>query len=231
LKKGLLHVADSKQIQGFRDYYLSDNEGKPSIYHIWEEGRGRGDVTTPAQSSPEYRRWMGDLLREFLAGSEDPRLLSLGCGNAMIEAELVADGFRVLGVDALEHAVALAAAKGVDSVCADVLNWRPPAEAWTVLYADGILGHLYDRDTGVRSALERFRSWLPEDGFLVISNDPPRTDDEVHEHPDLPYFFLSQSYMHRQIEECGFRDVTSTVFTYQKPLTGPRDRIVVTARR
>jgi hypothetical protein len=36
--------------------------------------------------------------------------------------------------------------------------------------------------------------------------------------------------MHRQVQECGFRDVTSSVFTYQKPLSGPRDRIVVTAR-
>ena len=223
-------MADSDQIQAFRDYYLQDNDGEPSIYHIWEDGRGRGDVTTPAQSSPEYRQWMGDLLRSLLAESPDPGLLSLGCGNAMIEAAIAADGFRVLGVDALEHAVELATARGVDAVCADVLSWTPPPGPWTVVYADGILGHLYDRHSGVRDVLQRFQSWLPENGVLVISNDPPRTDAEVHEHPDLPYFFLSQSYMHRQVQECGFRDVTSSVFTYQKPLSGPRDRIVVTAR-
>ena len=173
---------------------------------------------------------MGDLLRGFLAESPDPGLLSLGCGNATIEAGIVADGFRVLGVDALEPAVELATAKGVDAVCADVLNWTPPPGPWTVLYAEGVLGHLYDPGTGVRNVLKRFQSWLPEGGSLVISNDPPRTDTQVQEHPDLPYFFLSQSYLHRQVEECGFHDVTSTVFTYQKPLSGPRDRVVVTAR-
>lgn len=221
---------DTDQIRAVRAYYLNDNGTEPSIYHIWEKGAGRGDVTTPATSSSPYQEWMGNMLRGFLAEDSDPGLLSLGCGNATIEAGIVADGFRVLGVDAMEHAVELAIAKGVEAVCADVLSWTPPPGPWTVLYADGSLGHLYDSETGIRHALKRFQSWMPEGSILVISNDPPRTDAEVQEHPDLPYFFLAQSYMHRQVEECGFRDVTSTVFTYQKPLSGPRDRVVVTAR-
>jgi hypothetical protein len=229
-EKGI-HVSDTDQIQAVRDYYLHDNDGQPSIYHIWEKGVGRGDVTTPATSSIEYQRWMGDLLRGFLGESPDPGLLSLGCGNAMIEAGIVADGHRVLGVDALEHAVDLAAAKGVNAVRADVLEWNPPEGPWTVLYADGILGHLHGSETGVRHVLERFRSWLPEGGALVVSNDPPRTDADLQENPKVPkYFWFSRPYLHRQVEECGFRDVTSTLFTYQKPLTGPRDRVVVTAR-
>lgn len=224
-------MADSNQIRAYRDYYLQDNGDEPSIYHIWENGGGRGDVTTPAQSSPPYRRWMSDLLRGLLSKSPDPGLLSLGCGNGMIEAGITAEGFRVLGVDALDEAVELARARGVDAVSADVFTFTPPPGPWTVVYADGILGHLYDRETGVRNALERFRSWVPEGGTLVISNDPPRTDTEVQEHPDLPYFFLSQAYLHREVADRGFRDVTSTVFTYEKPLSGPRDRIVVTAHR
>jgi hypothetical protein len=223
-------VSDTDQVRAVRDYYLHDNDGEPSIYHIWEKGSGRGDVTTPAQSSPPYQQWMGDLLRGLLAESPDPGLLSLGCGNAMIEAGIATDGVRVLGVDAMEAAVELAAAKGVEAVCADVLSWTPPPGPWTVFYADGSLGHLYDPDTGARNVLERFKSWMPEGSTLVISNDPPRTDVEVQEHPDLRYFFLSQSYMHREVENCGFRDVSSTVFTYEKPLSGPRDRVVVTAR-
>ncbi|MEO7261251.1 MAG: methyltransferase domain-containing protein [Jatrophihabitantaceae bacterium] len=224
-------MSDTDQIRAIRDYYLRDNDGEPSIYHIWERGSGRGDVTTPAQSSPEYQQWMENLLRGFLAESPDPGLLSLGCGNAIIEAWIAADGFRVLGVDAMEQAVELAKAKGVQAVCADVLNWTPPPGPWTVFYADGSLGHLYDPSAGVRSVLERFKSWMPEGSILVLSNDPPRTDaEEVQVHPDLPYYFLSQSYMHREVQECGFGDVTSTVFTYQKPLSGPRDRIVVTGR-
>jgi SAM-dependent methyltransferase len=227
----MFHVADSDQIQGFREYYLSDNEGKPSIYHIWEEGRGRGDVTTPAQSSAPYREWMINHLRGLLAKSPDPGLLSLGCGNGMIEAEIAGAGIRVLGVDALDEAVELAKARGVNAVCEDVLSWSPPPGPWTVIYLDGILGHLYDRERGVADVLQRFKSWLPEDGILVVSNDPPRTDDVITEHPDLPYFFLSQAYLQSSVEKLGLRDVTSTVFTYEKPLTGPRDRIVVTGYR
>jgi predicted TPR repeat methyltransferase len=174
---------------------------------------------------------MANLLRGLLAESQDPALLSLGCGNAIIEAGIAAEGVRVLGVDAMQEAVELAKAKGVEAVCADVLDWTPPAGPWSVFYADGSLGHLYDPATGVRDVLERFKSWMPEGSILVISNDPPRTDDEVTKHPDLRYYFLSESYMRREVEACGFRDVTSTVFTYQKPVSGPRDRVVVTGRR
>lgn len=225
-------MSDTDQVQAVRAFYLHDNGDKPSIYHIWESGDGRGDVTTPAQSSPPYRQWMGDLLRGFLAESPDPGLLSLGCGNAMIEAGIAADGFRVFGVDAMEHAVELATARGVNAVCADVFSWTPPPGPWTVFYADGILGHLYDATVGIRNALKRFQSWMAEGDVLVISNDPPRTQAELQENPNmLPgYFWFSQSYLHRHVEECGFRDVTSTLFTYEKPLSGPRDRVIVTAR-
>jgi SAM-dependent methyltransferase len=230
-RKGLFLMADTAQIQAVRDYYLHDNNGEPSIYHIWERGGGRGDVTTPATSSAPYRRWLGDVLRGFLADSPDPGLLSLGCGNGVIEAGIAADGYRVLGVDAMAHAVALARAKGLNAVRADVLRWTPPPGPWTVVYADGILGHLYAPDTGVRHVLERFRSWLAPGGALVISNDPPRTGAELQENPRVPrYFWFSRPYLHRQVEECGLRDVTSTLFTYEKPLTGPRDRVIVTAR-
>lgn len=226
-------MPDTDQIRAVRDFYLHGNGDQPSIYHIWESGGGRGDVTTPAQSSPAYRRWIGKLLRDFLAESPDPGLLSLGCGNAMIEAGIVADGFRVLGVDAMEHAVDLATARGVNAVCADVLSWAPPPGPWTVLYMDGVLGHLYDPGSGIRDVLKRFQPWLAESGVLVISNDPPRIDAELQENPNMPpgYFWFSQAYLHRQVEECGFRDVTSTLFTYEKPLTGRRDRVIVTARR
>lgn len=218
------------QIKAVRDYYLHDNDGEPSIYHIWERGAGRGDVTTPATSSQPYQQYIEDLLRGFLAESPDPGLLSVGCGNGMIEARIAAGGFRVLGIDALEEAVELAAAKGLDAVCADVLDWTPPPGPWTVLYADGSPGHLYDPASELQALLQRFKSWLPEGGALVLSNDPPRTDAEVQENPKVPgYFWFSQDYLSQQVERCGFRDVSSTAFTYQKPLSGPRDRIVVTA--
>ena len=224
-------MAESDQVRAVRDYYLDDNDGEPSIYHVWERGEGRGNVTTPSTSSEPYRQWMIELLRGLLAERPDSGLLSVGCGNGMIEAVLVAEGFRVLGVDPMEPAVELAKARGVEVVCADALQWTPPPGPWTVVYADGCLGHLYDPDTGVRPALERFKSWLPEGGSLVLSVDPPWSEDDgVSKHRDLRYYFLPESYLHEQVEECGFRDVNSSVFVFEKPITGPRDRVIVTAR-
>jgi predicted TPR repeat methyltransferase len=224
-------MSETEQVKAVRDYYLHDNDGEPSIYHIWERGDGRGDVTTPATSSVPYRQYMIDLLRELLAEDTDAGLLSVGCGNGMIEAELTGEGFRVLGMDAMPHAVELARAKGVEAVCADVLSWTPPPGPWNVIYADGSLGHLYDPETGIAHVLARFKSWLPERGVLVLSNDPPRTDAELQENPGVArYYWFSQDYLHRAVEDAGFTDVTSTAFTYQKPVSGPRDRIVVTGR-
>jgi predicted TPR repeat methyltransferase len=223
---------ETEQVKAVREYYLHDNDGEPSIYHIWERGAGRGDVTTPATSSVPYRQYMIELLRELLTDNADqPGLLSIGCGNGMIEAELASEGFRVLGMDAMPHAVELARAKGLDAVCADVLSWTPPTGPWNVIYADGSLGHLYDPATGLGPVLDRFKSWLPERGVMVLSNDPPRTDAELQENPGVAkYYWFSQAYLHQAVEAAGFSGVTSTAFTYQKPVSGPRDRIVVTGR-
>jgi len=222
---------ETAQVKAVRDYYLHDNDGEPSIYHIWERGAGRGDVTTPATSSVPYRQYMVGLLRELLIGERDPGLLSVGCGNGMIEAELASAGFRVLGMDAMPDAVELARAKGLNAVCADVLSWTPPAGPWNVIYADGSLGHLYDPATGLGPVLARLQSWLPEHGVLVLSNDPPRTDAELQENPGVAkYYWFSQTYLHQAVEAAGFTGVTSTAFTYQKPVSGSRDRIVVTGR-
>jgi SAM-dependent methyltransferase len=220
--------------ESLRAFYLKNSSNEQSIFHIWEEGGAKGDSITPSTYSRSYRVWMSDLLRKFLTerGAETPGLISVGCGNAAVEAALVRQGYRVIGVDALEVPVELARAKGVDAVCADVFTWTPPPGPWDVVYADGVFGHLYDPDKGVQHAMERFRSWLPEGaGAIVVSNDGPRTDDDIEPHPDVPGFvWLSRSYLHDQVEAAGFHDVSSTHFTYERPLSGRRDRVIVTGR-
>ncbi|MGH3345115.1 MAG: class I SAM-dependent methyltransferase [Carbonactinosporaceae bacterium] len=186
---------------------------------------------TPSTYSDSYRNWMEELLSKFLDASDGSRLLSVGCGNAAIEASLVAQGYRVLGVDALEEAVALARSKGVDATCADVLTWSPPPGPWTLLYADGVFGHLHDPADGLQPVLRRFRSWLPADGVLVISNDGPRGASDIEPHPDVPGFvWLSRSYLREQVKEAGFQDVSCALFTYERPVSGPRERVIITAR-
>ncbi|HEU5159135.1 MAG TPA: methyltransferase domain-containing protein [Streptosporangiaceae bacterium] len=220
-------------IEALRAFYLGDAEGAESRFHIWDRGEAVGDSVTPSTYSRPYQLWMCDLLRKFLDDGDAPALLSVGCGNAVIESELTAAGYKVLGVDALEEAVQLARGKGVDAVCADILSWTPPESTqWTVVYADGILGHVFDQDHGVQHVLSRFRSWLPDGkGVLVMSNDEPRTDTHVQAHSEVPGFsWLSGPFLHTQAEAAGFQDVWTTWFTYDRPLSGSRERVVVTAR-
>ncbi|HEY7484264.1 MAG TPA: methyltransferase domain-containing protein [Streptosporangiaceae bacterium] len=178
---------------------------------------------------------MRDLLRKFLddSGTDAPGLISVGCGNAAVEAGLVQEGYPLVAVDAMEEAVELARKKGVDTVCADFFEWAPPADGdWRVVYADGFLGHVFDLAEGIRPALERIRSWLPPgNGTLVISNDDPRTDSDTQTHTEVPQFtWLSAPYMKAQAEAAGFKDIWSTWFTYERPISGPRERVIVTAR-
>ncbi|MQA95192.1 MAG: methyltransferase domain-containing protein [Streptosporangiales bacterium] len=220
-------------IQSLRAVYLSKTDGEPSRFHIWERGDPVGDSVTPSTYSGSYRIWMRDLLRKFLSEWETGPggLLSIGCGNAAVEVGLVKEGHRVLGVDAMTEAVALAQAKGVDAVCADILTWTPPSADWSVAYADGFLGHVFDPDEGIRPALERIRSWLPEGAVLVISNDDPKTDSDTQTHTEVPQFtWLSGRYLQEQAEAAGFTEIWTTWFTYSRPVSGPRDRVIVTAR-
>jgi SAM-dependent methyltransferase len=219
-------VTDLLSLRGF---YLSTTDGQRSIFHVWETGGAVGDSVTPSTYSPSYQHWMEDLLRKLLDGTAWPGLLSVGCGNAVIEAAIHAAGYRVLGVDALGEAVELALGKGIEAVCADVLTWTPPPGPWSVLYADGLLGHLYDPEHGLQPTLRRFRSWLPSGGVLVISNDSPRTAVDTEQHPSVPGFtWLSGRYLQRQVEAAGFHEASCTLFTYQRPVTGPRERVIVT---
>lgn len=212
-----------------RDFYLANTDGERSVFHIWERGGALGDSVTPSTYSGPYQQWMEDLLRKHLDGTAQPALLSVGCGNAMIEAAIRSAGYRVFCVDALAEAVEFARAKGIEATCADVTTWTPPAGPWTVLYADGVVGHLYEPAQGLQPVLRRFRSWLPPGGTVIISNDGPRTSADAEPHPSVPGFtWLSGRYLQQQVEGAGFRDVGNTLFTYERPVTGPRERVIVT---
>ena len=76
-------------------FYRSDRADQPNIFQVWEDGGSRGDSVTPSTYSSEYRDWMcGKLVAEL--ERNDGGLLSLGCGNAAVEARVAQRGFRVL---------------------------------------------------------------------------------------------------------------------------------------
>src|SRR5262245_50939025 len=218
-------------VEQLRQFYLDTAHGE-NLFAVWERGDARGDSVTPSTYSAEYRDWMTDLLRTYLDEGHGG-LISLGCGNAVIEASLVRAGYAVLAVDMFAEAVELAQRKGVEAVCADIRDWHPPRDrAWSVLYADGLMGHLYHPEEGLLSPLSDMHDWLaPAGGVLVISNDRPQDVFEVEAAPGVPgFYWLSEEFLRKQAATAGFQELSCTTFLYQRPLSGIRARTVLTVR-
>lgn len=230
----MVHYLQAKNQDDLNKFYLDKNTEKLSLFHIWEDGGSRGDSVTPSTYSVEYRTWMADKLVAEL-DRNGGGLLSLGCGNAAVEAEVVRRGYRVLAIDAMTDAVELARQKGVDAVRADIYQWVPE-ETWSVAYIDGVLGHLHDPVTGLVPVLSRIRSWLAPQSdsasslaTLVASNDAPNDGSEVQKAPGVDGFhWLSAEFISHQAIAAGFDKAETGEFRYRRPLSGERVRSIVT---
>jgi SAM-dependent methyltransferase len=218
-------------IEQMRQFYLGVTNHSESLFDTWERGAARGDSVTPSTYSPEYRQWMCELLLEQLR-AKPGGMISIGSGNATVEAAIAQAGHRVLAVDVIPEAVELARRKGVEAVLADVHHWSPPAGTWTVVYADGVMGHLYEPQARLQPVLTRVRSWLGiHRGSLVVSNDRPRGLADVQPAPGVPgFYWLSEDFLRKEADAAGFGDLSSAVFPYQRPLSGTRERAILTAR-
>lgn len=221
-------MADLDQL---RRFYVDTIRNGENLFDTWERGDARGDSVTPSTYSAAYRQWMCDLLLNHLR-ARPGGVISIGSGNAAIESVLARAGHRVLAVDVFPEAVAMARRKGVEAVLADVREWAPPDGTWTVVYADGVMGHLYDPRAGLRPVLTEIRAWLvPHHGALVISNDRPPSVANVQPAPGVPgFYWLSEQLLRKEAEAAGFDELTAATFGYQRPLSGPRVRAVLTAR-
>jgi len=216
-----------------RDFYLPQNGDKESIFDIWERGEARGDSVTPSTYCEPYRVWMSMFLRELLGHPGERQLISVGCGNAAVEAELVMRGHRVFALDILDEAIELARRKGIAAERADVMRWSPATEDGRIVYADGLLGHLYDAEHDSIPAVRQVHSWLTSSSrdALVISNDEAQNGDDVQPASGVPGFhWFSEVYLRRQVLAAGFADVSCTRYIYERPLSGPRSRLIVVAR-
>ncbi|MFS8096760.1 class I SAM-dependent methyltransferase [Lentzea alba] len=213
-------------------FYIGDKSGKSNIFEVWENGGSHGDSVTPSTYSPEYRAWMADRLTSELQ-LNGGALLSLGCGNAAVEAEVQRRGFRVLAIDAMQDAVDLARQKGIEAICADIYSWQP-SEPFSVIYIDGVLGHLNDDAEGLVPVLSRIRTWLsPLNGraTLLASNDAPKNDEKVQKAPGVNGFsWLSGEYIGEQAMKAGFTSADVGEFRYTRPISGGRVRAVVAAQ-
>lgn len=221
-----------QDIQAIREYYLTKRELDKNIYHIWEAGRAFNDSVTPATWCDEYRHWIIQFIERQLEFDVSRYIISIGCGNAFVERDLCRKGYSLFSIDINETAVELARSKGVPAQVADVYSWEPEHRNIDLIYGDGVLGHFYLEDSQCQKALLRLKDWLkPNAGVIVISNDASKNGQAVVPAPGVKGFYhFSEDLVKSQLERAGFKLIEVATYAYERPLSGRRNRLVVSAR-
>lgn len=225
--------ATSSARDALHDFYCRPvGDAALNRYEVWERGGAVGDSVTPSSYCPEYRIHM--VLKILSLPRPHDRVFSIGCGNAFVEANLQSRGLPVQAIDCLEEAVTLAASKGVDAFTADY-HALPPGHlaSFGVVYADGLLGHLYHPETGLAAFFETLLALKPPPGsWLVLSNDAPAEPGAgVAPHGKVPGFWLfSPEYLRDAAQRFGYTVVEAYSFPYERPVSGLRNRTICVAR-
>lgn len=212
------------------EYYEVAREDGRTILAIWETGEPYRDSVTPSIWSTAYRRWIGLAIQRLCQFDKSRRILSLGCGNAFVEADLTEAGYQLLATDAAPEAVTLARAKGV---LAQVLDFWMAGEQLTarydLVYADGLIGHLLTRRS-LADVLKCFRRLTEDGGLILISNDSAENGG-VERHPSVPgFYYVHVDLLAEAAEAQGLTVEYITRYSYDRPLSGPRWRSVIALR-
>jgi len=227
---------DRTSLEPIHDYYCSPRSTGgsqlQSIYEIWEAGGAFNDSVTPSTYCAEYRSHMVLKIASLLG--ERGRVFSIGCGNGFVEADLVSRGIAVEAIDCNDEAVVLAASKGVGAFRADYFSLPPSSLSdFDVVYADGLLGHVYHSEMQLEPFFEALSRLRPRPGsWLVFSNDAPLLPEvEVMPHARVSGFWLlSRRYLERTLQRLGFEPSESYHFPYVRPVSGLRNRTICIAR-
>jgi SAM-dependent methyltransferase len=223
-----------QNLDSVRDYYCTTRPvggADLTIYEIWERGGAFNDSITPSAYVPEYRAHIaGKILG--LAGDTET-VFSIGCGNGFVEADLAAAGRPVRAMDYNAEAVELTRRKGVEAFTADFFELTTDdLRGARLLYADGLLGHLFDPVHEVGPALAKLAALTPRPGTrLVLSNDAPADPTAPfapHQHVD-GFWFVAKDYLAERLAAFGFETTESYYFPYHRPLSGSRNRTICVA--
>jgi SAM-dependent methyltransferase len=223
-----------QDLDSVREYYCAPRavgSGDLTIYEIWEAGGAFRDSITPSTYVPEYRAHIVEKILEV--SDVGATVFSIGCGNGFVEADLVGHNRAVRAMDYNDEAVELTRRKGVDAFKADFFELTPADFADVdVVYADGLLGHLFHPEQKVAPALAKLASLAPRAGTrLVFSNDSPRDPAAAfapHEAVE-GFWFVSKDYLAEQLATVGFVPKETYYFAYDRPLSGIRNRTIVIA--
>lgn len=205
-------------------------QGSQSVLLDWEAGRWSDFPPPPAVHSAAYRQMMVDLFLG-LAPRAHPSLLSLGCGNAMVEVELHKRGFDVLATDYAAEAVDLAVRKGLRGEVLDVLM-PPPLSSYDFVYADGLLGHLAVLPEGLTGMVRTVRSAIADNGKIILAHelsDGDTANYAVTGHAEARFFRPPAGEVARLLAPLlpGWTLQVTRIATYVRPGRGERRREIL----
>jgi cyclopropane fatty-acyl-phospholipid synthase-like methyltransferase len=162
------------------------------------------------------RRYLEELSGRLPGGA---RVLELGCGAGVPDAQFLAKRFRVTGVDISEEQITRARAKvpEADFVHADFTSLDLAPSSFEAIAAIYTLNHVPRELLGVLFA--RIHSWLVPGGFFLASLGTGNTDHWTGEWLGATMFFSSfEPETNRQLlVEAGFKLLLDELPTMHEP--------------
>ncbi len=223
----------SNQLHSFYCTKETNQKGTAGTrYEIWEKGEALGDSITPSIYCAEYRTHLGNKIISLVGPSAS--IFSIGCGNAFIEGELVKNGIKVDGIDFNQEAAELAVKKGVNATSGDYYNMKNGSfNEYDMIYADGLIGHLFKADQGLERFFEKMKQLDLKKGCrILLSNDAPLESemDFAKNESVQGFWFLSIEYLKEVLEKFGYEVEDDYYFSYERPISGTRNRSICIAR-
>jgi SAM-dependent methyltransferase len=184
-----------------------------------EEWASRAEGWVRFARTPGRDAWFGPVLLPALLELLPPpgrRALELGCGEGRVARALAEHGYRIVGVDTSEGAVA--AADGVEALVADAAELPFEDGAFDLVYAFMSLLNVDDLD---RAVAEAARVLQPGGAFCFVTAHPFGMAGRFAE-PDDPdaAYVVTDSYFRerRRVFSTDDRDVEFTFVDQYRPL-------------
>lgn len=219
---------------------MTDNafpyQGPDSILLAWEAGIWSPTPPPPAVHSPDYRQKITNIFKNLWPEARQPKLLSFGCGNAMIEADLFKDGFGVLATDYAAEAVALARGKGLQGQILDVLSPSEVTSRHDFLFADGLLGHVEVQPQGLERLAATLNAFAEDHAWIVIAYELAEGRNAVYSvtgHDASRFYRPPKGEAWRRLSPHmpGWQQHSIYYIRYVRPGRGERTREVIVLSR
>jgi SAM-dependent methyltransferase len=200
-----------------QDLSMRDRAEHPAT--LREEWAGRASAWVRFARTPGRDAWFGPVLLPALLELLPPparRALELGCGEGRVARALAEHGYRIVGVDTSQGAVA--AAEGVEALVADAADLPFEDGAFDLVYA---FMSLLDVDDLDRTVAEAARVLEPGGAFCFVTLHPFGMAGRFAD-PDDPdaAFVVTDSYFRerRRVFSTDDGDVEFTFVDQHRPL-------------